>query len=267
MDTSISILHGAGYKPEWTTVMNEYWLQRYIKEHYQQIGFTEIHGPYKYGADFKGVHDEKPVKIEAEWEYTDYISHKHSPGFADVLVVATLEPVPRHLKGKLPAFVIHLSREQVEEWAQPRMIKKDREDYYSYPWRKFSRSLLCLYAYHRKLDHRKMDFVGAGLMLSMNKAQKPAGFQFGTHGKEEGFKGTPEDKASWNYWLTIAHAVSEHFNLKPALLRPTWVDRVALYFNHTGRITEGESRRFKDIAVFIDDLILQEKPEPPQKFC
>ncbi len=71
--------------------MHENWLQRYIKEYHQQIGFTQLHGPYKYGADFKGVYAGKPVKIEAEWDYSDYISHKHSLSFADILVVATLD--------------------------------------------------------------------------------------------------------------------------------------------------------------------------------
>jgi hypothetical protein len=238
--------------------MHEIWLQYYIKEHYQQIGFTKLNGPYKIGADFKGVYAGKPVKIEVEWDYSDYISHKHTTGFADILVVATLEPVPEHLKVKLPSTIINLNCEQVIEWAQPRMIKKNKEDYHSYAWRRLSRNLLFLYAYYQKQTTRRMDYIGSNLAISMNRSQKPGGFKFGSGGKEESFEGPPEDKVSWDCWLNVAHEVANHFRLKPALLRPTWIDMLALYFNHTGRITDNEFTRFKDIAVFIDGLILLE---------
>jgi hypothetical protein len=235
--------------------MHEIWLQKYIKEYYRQIGFTQLHGPYNYGADFKGVYAEKPVKIEAEWEYSDYISHKHTLRFADVLVVATLHPVPESLRLKLPSVIINLDREKVVAWAHPRLEKKTREDYYSYPWRKFSRNLLYLYAYYRKKDHRHTDFIGSNLARSMSPVQKPTGFQFGEGGKEESFDGRPEDKAAWDYWLNIAHNIATHFKLKPTLLHPTWIDRIALYVNHTGRITESEFQRFKEVALFIDELL------------
>jgi hypothetical protein len=172
--------------------MHENWLQKYIKEHYLQIGFSQIHGPYKYGADFKGVYAGKPVKIEAEWEYSDYISHKHTVRFADILVVATLEPVPEHLKEKLPSIIINLNREHVIKWAQPQLIKKNKEDYSSYSWRRLSRSLLDLYAYYQKQNQRGIDFIGSNLALSMNKSQAPGGFQFGAGGKEKSFEGPPE---------------------------------------------------------------------------
>jgi hypothetical protein len=239
--------------------MHEKWLQKYIQEFHRQIGFAQIHGPYGYGADFKGVYAGQAVKIEAEWRYADYISHKHTLKFADVLVVATLEPVPEQLKPKLPSIIINLNYEQVIEWAQPRLIKKSKEDYYSYQWRRLSKSLVDLYAYYLKGNKRKIDFVGCRLAFSKNEEHTPAGFRFGTGGKEEGFEGSPEDRVLWDYWLEIAHSVAAHFHFKPALLRPSWIDRVALYFNHTGRITEGESKRFQDVAVFIDDLLKQQE--------
>jgi hypothetical protein len=239
--------------------MHEYWLQKYIKEHYPGIGFTQLHGPYSHGADFKGVYAGRPVKIEAEWAYSDYLSHEHGPGFADILVVATLKPAPEALKGKLPSIIINLNREQVVDWAQPRLATKNAEDFHAYPWRKLALNLLDLYSHYRKLDHRQMDFAGYNLVRSLYQTQTPAGFEFGSGGKELSFTGQPEDKAAWDYWLNIAHCVADHFRLKPALLRPTWIDRVALYFNHTGRITEGEHLRFQEVAVFIDDLIRQDQ--------
>jgi hypothetical protein len=238
-------------------IMHENWLQRYIQEHYQQIGFSQIHGPYQYGADFKGIYAHQPVKIEAEWDYLDYVKHRHSLKFADVLVVATLEPVPQRLKDKLPAIIINLNRAEVIQWAQPRVTTRNNDDYSAYPWRRLARSLLDLYAFYRKERRQGTDFVGSNLVSFHYKSQKPAGFQFRVDGKEEGFEGQPEDKAAWDTWLFSAHAVANHFHLKPALLRPTWIDRIALYYNHTGRITEGEVKRFKPVAELIDDLILR----------
>jgi hypothetical protein len=236
--------------------MHELWLQKYIKEHYRQIGFTQIHGPYKIGADFKGIYAGRAVKIEAEWEYSDYINHKHSLSFADILVVATLETVPPILKEKLPPVIINLDREQVLEWAQPRMVQKNEDDFHSYTWRRFSRNLLYLYAYRQKQERRKTEYIGSNLVHSMRQFQIPAGFQFGSGGKEENFEGLQEDKASWDYWLNIAHAVAVQFKLKPTLLHPTWIERVAIYVNNTGRITDSESTRFKEVAMFIDELII-----------
>jgi hypothetical protein len=239
--------------------MHEIWLQKYIQEHHRQIGFSDLHGPYKYGADFKGLYAGHPVKIEAEWEYTDYIAHGHTLQFADVLVVADLAPVPQGLKEKLPSIIVNLDRAQVTAWAQPRLLKKNGEDYHAYPWRKFARNLLYLYAFHHKQSQQRTDFAGSRLAQSMSKFQRPAGFHFGTGGKEESFEGLPEDKAAWDFWLGIAHTVAVQFHLKPALLRPTWIDRTALYVNNTGRITASESERFQDVALFIDDLLLKEE--------
>lgn len=240
--------------------MHEYWLQRYIKEHYPQIGFTELHGPYKNGADFKGFYSGRPVKVEAEWNYSDYINHQHAVDFADILIVATYEPVPDNLRKKLPLNIIHLNRQQVITWALPRRTKKNKEDYYAYPWRRLSRSLIDLYAHYRKQNQRNFEFLGSDLALSKNQSPTPAGFIFGSGGKEAGFSGSPEDRVSWDYWLIIAHSVANQFHLKPALLRPTWVDRIALYFNHTGRITDGEFTRFNEIAEFIDGILLRGEP-------
>jgi len=81
--------------------------------------------------------------------------------FADVLVVASYDPVPEHLRPRLPSTIIHLNREQVIAWALPLKIKKNKEDYFSYPWRRLSRSLLDLYANYRKLNQLGLAFLGA----------------------------------------------------------------------------------------------------------
>jgi hypothetical protein len=238
--------------------MHEYWLQRYLKEHYRNIGFAELHGPYSMGADFKGVYAGNRVKVEAEWAYSDYITHKHSVQFADILVVATLELAPESLKLRLPLKIINLDPEKVAAWAKPRSIEKSEVDYFAYPWRKLSMNLLYLFAYYRRQNGINTDFVGAILMSSIGKSQQPEGFQFGTGGKEENFEGSTEEKAAWDYWLKAAHAAADHFKLKPRLLRPTWIDRVALYSQYTGKMTDYEIKRFKDLADFIDMWMAQE---------
>jgi hypothetical protein len=239
--------------------MHEIWLQKYIKDHFRQIGFTQLHGPYKFGADFKGIYGGRTVKAEAEWDYSDYISHKHTLSFADILIVATLETVPPLLKANLPAIIINLDRDKVLQWAQPRLVQKNADDYHSYTWRRFARNLLYLFAYYQKQGQRKTEYTGSHLVRSMHPFQIPPGFQFSSGGREEKFEGLPEDKASWDYWLNIAHTVAVKYKLKPALLRPTWIDRVSIYVNNTGRITDSESRRFKEVATFIEDLIQNSK--------
>jgi hypothetical protein len=235
--------------------MHEIWLQKYIQHYYQQIGFSQIHGPYNFGPDLKGEYAERPVKIEAEWDYSDYIKHKHPPGYAHVLVVATLADVPEHLKSRLPSIILNLDRQKVIAWAEPRLLKKNKEDFYAYPWRRLSKSLLDLYANYRQEAHHNMDFLGSNLAQTINRAHTPPGFQFGPGGKEEGFSGPPEEKSAWDYWLLVAHDAAKQFHLKPNLLHPTWIDRIALYFMHTGIITDGEITRFKDVAVFLDELL------------
>jgi len=40
-------------------------------------------------------------------------------------------------------------------------------------------------------------------------------------------------------------------------LRPTWIERITIPFAYTGKITEYELKRFKEIADFIECLIVQ----------
>jgi len=235
--------------------MREIWLQKYIKEHYEQIGFTRLHGPYSTGADFKGVYAGLQVKIEAEWDYTDYIAHKHPLRFADILIVASLKPVPGSLIERLPPTIIRINPEIVTAWAQPRISIETEQEYHAYQWRRFSKSLLDLYACYLKRNNSSTDFLGS--LLTQGK-QQSGWFQFGSGGIETGFTGTDEEKTAWDCWLEISHRVAEHFNLKPALLRPTWADRIALYYNHTGRITLSEYKRFEEISVFIMSILTPE---------
>ena len=160
---------------------------------------------YFYGADFKGVYANKRVKVEVEWDYADYIQHKHPVDFADIIVVATFDPIPASLKEKLPPVAINVDREQVIHWANPKINTKKEDEYHSYPWRRLSRSVLDLFAYYQKQKGSTADFIGASLALSMFKSQKHCGFLFAPDGKEESFEGSPTDKAAWDFWLVSGH--------------------------------------------------------------
>ena len=198
--------------------MHERWLQQYILAHFRELGFSQLRGPYSQGVDFKGSCKGKRVKVEAEWQYVNYYLHQHPPGWADILIVATLQPPPENLLDILPSRIVNIELRKVIEWAQPRADEKEREDFQSYPWRRLSRNLLDLYAYYLKHQKReyKLFFIGSHLALTRNKAQKPAGFQFDTNGLELEFQGSQEDKFAWDYWLNIAHVVADKFRLRPA---------------------------------------------------
>jgi hypothetical protein len=234
--------------------IHEDWLQLYIKEHFRQLGFASIHGPYSTGADLKGLYNGKMVRIEAEWDYTDYIHHQHSPDFADILIVANSKKVPYDLVDRLPAIIFHVSRQKVIEWAKPRIETKTLDDYHSFAWWRLSRSLLILYGNYQRIQARTPSFPGAYL-LPLPPSQTPPGFVFAPGGRETGFKGSPQDKNTWDRWLALSHYIAEKFGLKPALLRPTWIDRVALHFDHTGHLYGSDQLRLQEVMVYLDSLI------------
>ena len=237
--------------------MHERWLQQYIMAHYQGLGFSQLKGPFNQGVDFNGIHNGKKVKVEAEWQYANYYFHQHPPKWADILIVATLEPPPAKYLSILPSRIINVDLQQVIEWAQPRADEKEREDFKLYPWRRLSRSLLDLYAYYLKQQGREkeLSFIGSHLALVKNKAQKPAGFQFDANGLELEFQGSPEDKFAWDYWLNIAHAVSENYRLKPAMHHPTWIDLLGYELINKGEVDLPDLGELKPIINFIESLL------------
>lgn len=237
--------------------MHERWFQQYILTHSEALGFTKLKGPYRKGVDFKGIYKGKRVKVEAEWHYENYYFHQHPQSWADILIVATQEPAPDKYRGIFPPIIINIDIKKVIEWAQPRVDEREREDFKLYPWRRLSRNLLDLYAYYLKQRGREKDisFIGSHLALVRNKAQKPAGFQFGTNGLELEFQGSPEDKFAWDYWLNIAHLVADKFRLQPAMSRPTWVDLLGYILIEKKELNLPDINRLQPIVVFIESQL------------
>ncbi len=237
--------------------MHERWFQQYIIAHSRDLGFSQLKGPFSQGVDFKGIYKGKRVKVEAEWQYANYYFHQHPKSWADILIVATLEPAPDTYRDLLPPTIINVDIKEVIEWAQPRAGEKERENYKLYPWRRLSRNLLDLYVYYLKQlgEEKEHSFIGSQLALAKDKAQKPAGFQFDTNGLELEFQGSPEDKFAWDYWLNIAHAVSENYQLKPAIHHPTWIDRLGYELNNKGEVNLPDLSELKPIINFIETLL------------
>lgn len=65
----------------------EYWLQLYIKDNYQKLGFDSIEGPFQTGPDFNGVYKGRRVVVEAETTPKNFVYHKHNPKGVDILIV------------------------------------------------------------------------------------------------------------------------------------------------------------------------------------
>lgn len=239
--------------------MHERWLQQYIMAHYRDLGFSQLKGPFSQGVDFKGIYKGNRVKVEAEWQYANYFFHKHPPEWADMLIVATLQPPPDKRLDKLPSQIINIDLQKVVEWAQPRADEKEREEFKLYPWRRLSRNLLDLYVYYLKQHYRVADlsFIGFHLALAQNKAQKPAGFQFGANGLELAFEGTAEDKFAWDYWLNIAHVIAEKFKLKPAMHHSTWINLLGHKLLTGKEINPLELNDFRPVFTSISGLLTE----------
>jgi hypothetical protein len=99
--------------------MREYWLHKYIQGNSQRLGFRRLEGPFDTGPDFKGVFAGRKVLVEAELSYQSYISHGHPKDWADILIVASLDPAPIEFREKLPGTIINVDPQQVLEWSRP----------------------------------------------------------------------------------------------------------------------------------------------------
>lgn len=65
----------------------EYWLQVYVKENYQKLGFESIEGPFDRGYDFRAVFDGERVVVEAETKARNFVYHNHNHHEVDFLIV------------------------------------------------------------------------------------------------------------------------------------------------------------------------------------
>ena len=100
--------------------VSEYWIQEYVKNNYFKLGFSELHGPFDVGPDFRGTYKKKNVLVEVERHWQSYITHKHtqSDAFNEVSILIVLNPAkpPEAMKTNLPQRIIYLDIDDFVNW-------------------------------------------------------------------------------------------------------------------------------------------------------
>ena len=97
--------------------LKEHWYQLYVQKHPDEFGLTSLQGPFKSGADFKGILNGRNLSVEIEKDYVSYLYHGH-PRF-DVLIVGVLDPPHPDMLPLLPPVIMHLDPQKVMDWSKP----------------------------------------------------------------------------------------------------------------------------------------------------
>ncbi len=103
-------------------MLREYWFQLYVRDHWRELGFDSLIGPFEVGPDFKGVYRGREVKVEVERDYKAFLHDKKalsSHQGIDVLIVGVGEDPPAEIRSELPPFVINLDPQTVAEYTRP----------------------------------------------------------------------------------------------------------------------------------------------------
>jgi len=261
-------------------MLREYWLQKYIKEHREELGFSDLEGPFETGPDFRGVYKGQKVSVEAEMEYKGYLQHR--PGFADVLIVGTLDPTPPQCKDRLPPTIITVDRQKVLEWSAPlRQVYRQKAEegrqkvidqlppeiqdiltstgrirteklkelgceLVFMPWKRLAQALARLYAYYVKVKDMGNSVIRPYLAFLKHEQEGFSGYD------EDGFWGDPEDEAAREYWLNIAFAVAPQFELRPTLDSLTWIDGLDRKLRDIGNLDPAELKQLEPIVTFVE---------------
>jgi len=98
----------------------EHWLQLYIKDNFNKLGFDSLEGPFDRGYDFRGVYQGKTVVVEAETQSKNFLYHKHDPDEVDILIV---------LKDNITDEVYGMSPPEWRERLPKKTITIDPEDF------------------------------------------------------------------------------------------------------------------------------------------
>ena len=106
--------------------IREYWVQQYVKNNYEKLGFSEIAGPFDEGPDFKGVYGGKSVYIEVERVCGSYVEHGHHQDRrfeeVEVLIVLGKSNLTDRAKKKLPNTIVQIN---IDDFMQclPTLVK------------------------------------------------------------------------------------------------------------------------------------------------
>ncbi len=110
--------------------LNEYYLQQFFKDYYEEFDVTDLSGPFDNGCDFMGKALGKDVVIECERRPADFLRHGCKRSEVDVLVFMALDDTPRYLTPKIriwvdPEEMIYKTYKTRNELA----IKTSKEDF------------------------------------------------------------------------------------------------------------------------------------------
>jgi hypothetical protein len=101
---------------------HEHWVQQYVKENFEHLGFDHIEGPYSQGPDYRARPrgTEALVEVEVEVRFRNYVKHGHheSRAFSKVGILIVLEEgePPDDIRPHLPAKIIHVDRQHFVAW-------------------------------------------------------------------------------------------------------------------------------------------------------
>lgn len=261
--------------------MREYWLLKYISAHRRKLGLTALEGPFETGPDFRAVYKGQSVLIEAEIAYKNYLSHKHHKDWADMLIVATTDPMPEKYKDKLPPIIKNVDLQEVLKWSEPlrtkyrkkmdeerrkviaespselqgimssfefarpsalrEFVAQDRYHKFGYPMKRLAEELALLHAYYVK------NVLGTNVV------------RYYTVDRDSGWVSLEEDD-EWAYWGRIAIAVATEFNLERSPGKNDWIDGL-----HKSMIKHGlndeQLQMLQPIVSFIESIDLSNEDE------
>jgi len=129
---------GTGEERARKSDIREYWIQLYLKENYEKLGFSQLDGPFSVGPDFRGIYakDDLPITgqeidIEVERDCGNYILHGHhkSPKFKNCKLLVVLNPSQPNddIIDHLPDYIMTLDIPDFVSWWQPKAQEYGRK--------------------------------------------------------------------------------------------------------------------------------------------
>ena len=259
--------------------MREYWLCKYIISHSKQLGLKALEGPFDNGPDFKAKYRGQDVSIEAETQYRNYIQHGHPKNWADVLIVATIDPVPEKYKEILPPIIINIDLQKVLDWSLPLRTQYWQEwEKKRNEWEKRDREIISkfppeiqgylssngvmqpekLEEYCSKLQAYPSRRLASELATLYNyyvrEVYKEECIRHYRLDRETGWATLEEiDEEDWVYWNIIAIAVTTEFNIHLSIWTNNWINGSFKRLIKHG-LSEAELKELEPLVNFIDGI-------------
>ena len=96
--------------------LKNYWFRRYVFQHPDKFGFSNLEDAPNRGGDFRGDYGRRSVLIKVARDYVFYLTTDHPN--CQVLVVGVLEPLLPDMVSHLPEVIINLDPQKVKDWSR-----------------------------------------------------------------------------------------------------------------------------------------------------